>query len=160
MASPLFLLDENVVLWVMTLSRVEYQGGRYMRVGEPYLDAYDLFAQIVGKGHGIALSPELSGRYIRHRAILTRSGLTLAVDPMERIGRLQSVGRVRFEAVPAASLPDNFPEDDRYLAHLALASGAVLVTEDEGIHDTAANASLGFEVLHIAEALERARLPA
>lgn len=158
MSTHLFLLDENVIVWVMALSRVDYQGGRYVRVGEPYLDAYDLLAQIVAKGHSIALNPELSDRYVRHRAILTRSGLALAVDPMERIGRLQSVGRVRFESAPAVvSLPGGFPEDDRYLAYLALATGAALVTEDEGLQAAAAGDALGFEVLRIADALERAR---
>ena len=158
MTTPLFLLDENVILWAMALSRIDYQGGRYVRIGESYLDAYDLLSQIVAKGHSIVLSPELSDRYVRHRAILTRSGLTFAVDPMERIGRLQSVGRVRFEIAPAVvSLPDDFPEDDRYLAYLALATGATLVTEDDGIHVAAAGGALAFEVLRIAEALERAR---
>ncbi len=71
------------------------------------------------------------------------------------------VSRVRFiPSPPSVDLPDAFPMKDVYLAHLALASGAALVTEDEGIHDAAGDASLGFEVLRIAEALERARQPA
>jgi hypothetical protein len=70
-------------------------------------------------------------------------------------------GRVRSISHPTSViLPDSFPSKDCYLAYLALASGAALVTEDDGIHTSAATGALGFEVLHIAEALDRARLPA
>ncbi len=54
-------------------------------------------------------------------------------------------------------LPDTFPAKDRYLAYLAVAADAVLVTEDEGVLASAEGGRLGFEAVTIAEALASAR---
>lgn len=61
---------------------------------------------------------------------------------------------------PETPLPPNFPDGDRYLAYLAVAAGATLVTEDEGALAAAASGDWGFEAIKIAEALQRARLRA
>ena len=159
MASSTFILDENIIVLVMAQSRVEYQSGRYVRIGEPYLDAYELLTQIERNGHCLALGIELSDHYVRHRFLFTRNRLAFSVDPMGRISRLQSEGRVQFVPnPPEIPLPDAFPDDDRYLAYLAVAAGAVLVTEDPGVLEASAGRALGFEAVTIGEALVRARV--
>ena len=78
---------------------------------------------------------------------------------MGRISRLQSEGRVQFVPnPPEILLPDSFPDDDRYLAYLAVAADAVLVTEDPGVLEAAEGRVLGFEAVTIGEALVRARV--
>ena len=152
------MLDENVLMLAMAGGRVEYAGGRYERVDTDDQGALELVNAIEGNGRRIALSAELWRRYMSHRAMLWRSGVEVSPAPITIIEELLRRNRVAMEAEPpAAVLAGPFPEDDRYLAHLALATGAALVTEDGGVHEAAAGGNLGFDVLDIAGAIERAR---
>ena len=158
----LFVLNENPIVWAMALSKVESSGGRYVKVGDRFDDAYDLLLEIVRNGHQIALSCELWDNYERWRSRLQTSDIASAPHPVDVIAGLwrQRPDQVVFEPVPpAVSLPPNFPDDDRYLAHLAIATQAMLVTEDEGVLAAAAGGALGFESATIADALQRARAP-
>lgn len=153
-----FILDENVYIGAIALGRADYQGGRYVRVGDPDTRASALVAEIVTNGHGLAVSNELWGRYQTHRSMLQDAGITTTPHPSELVGQLWSTGRVDFRArPPAMPLPDTFPAKDRYLAYLAVAADAVLVTEDEGVLASAEGGRLGFEAVTIAEALASAR---
>ena len=76
---------------------------------------------------------------------------------MDLINGLWGKNRIEFSpSPPPVALPGSFPSKDLYLAYLSLAKGAALVTTDGGIQ-AAADTALGFEVLSIADALERAR---
>lgn len=154
------MLDENVLIRAIARDEVDFSSGRYVRLGNPDRSALDLVAVIMANAHTLAISVELWRRYAHHREQLQESGIVAAPNPLDVIAQAW-VSRVRFiPSPPSVDLPEIFPMKDVYLAYLALASGAALVTEDEGIHDAAGDPSLGFEVLRIAEALERARQPA
>ena len=153
----LFVLDDNVLIRAIARGEVEYRNGRYVRVGDEDLSAIELLVAIMQNRHRLAVSTELWGRYARHRARLQESGIGSNPHPMDVISQ-QWVGSVEFIShPPQAPLPDTFPNDDRYLAHLALAASAVLVTEDEGVLAAAAGGGLGFEAVRVGEALGRAR---
>ena len=156
----LFVLDENILIRAIARDEVEFSGGRYVRAGNPDRSALDLVAAIMGNAHRLAISVELWRRYAHHREQLQESGIVSDPNPLDVIAQAW-VSRVRFiPNPPSVDLLDSFPRKDFYLARLALASGATLVTEDDGIHTAAAGGALGFAVLHIADALERARQPA
>lgn len=157
----LFVLNENPIVWAMALSKVEFTGGRYIKAGDRYDDAYDLLLEIDRNGHQIALSCELWDNYANWRSRLQTSGIASSPHPIDVIlGLWQRPDRVVFDPVPpVVPLPANFPGDDRYLAHLAVAANAMLVTEDEGVLAAAAGGALGFDAVSIADALLRARAP-
>ena len=152
----LFVLDDNVLIRAIARGEVEYRNGRYVRVGDEDLSAIELLVAIMQNGHKLAVSTELWGRYARHRARLQESGIGSNPHPVDVISQ-QWVGSVEFISHPSETpLPGAFPDDDSYLAHLALATGAVLVTEDDGVL-AAAGGEVGFEAVTIAEALGWAR---
>ena len=154
----LFVWDDNVLIQAIARGRVEYQNGRYVRVGDEDQSAFELLVSIMQNEHRLAVSTELWERYARHRARLQDSGIGSNPHPVDVIAQ-SWVDRVRFfPHPPEIQLPDAFPEDDRYLAYLAAATGAVLVTEDAGVLDAAAGGALGFEAVTIGEALVRARV--
>ena len=158
----LFVLNENPIVWAMALSKVEFTGGRYVKVGDRCDDAYDLLLEIVRNGHQIALSCELWDNYANWRSRLQTSGIASSPHPLDMISGLwrQRPDRVVFDPVPpVVPLPTNFPDDDRYLAYLAIATTAIIVTEDEGVLAAAAGGALGFDAVSIADALRRARAP-
>lgn len=157
----LFVLNENPIIWAMALSKVEFiRGRRSVNVGDRFDDAYDLLLQIVRNGHQIALSNELWGNYESWRSRLQSHGIASSPHPLDIIlGLWQGSDRVvHMPAPPATPLPPDFPDDDRYLAYLARATGATLVTEDEGVLAAATSGDWGFEAVTIAEALRRARV--
>lgn len=152
------MLDENVMIWAMAGGHVE----NYQRVDDDDEGAFELVSAIWSKGHRIAMSEELRSKCHHHGIRLQQSGVSVTVPMLKFI----TVG-VWFPHLaeyvtepPEAGQLDAFPWKDRYLAHLALATGAALVTEDGGVHDAAAEGNLGFEVLRIREAIERARTSA
>lgn len=155
------MLDENVLIRAIAQGEVDFSSGRYARLGNYDRSASDLIAAILASGHRLAISAELWRRYNHHRERLQESGIVSDPNPMNAVAQAW-VTRVRFiPHPPNVTLPDAFPGKDRYLAHLALEAGATLVTEDDGIRTAVADSSaLSFEVLHIADALERARQPA
>ena len=158
----LFVLNENPIVWAMALSKIEFVEGRYVKVGDRFDDAYDLLFEIARGGHRIALSNELWGNYARWRSRLQSHGIASIPHPLDVIlGLWQGSNRVvHAPAPPETPLPPDFPDDDRYLAYLACATGATLVTEDPGVLDAATSGDWGFEAIPIAEALRRARLHA
>lgn len=161
MAPHFFLLDENVLVRAIALGSVDYQGGRYVRTGNADGSALALLVEIDKNGHNLALSNELWGRYSAHRTRLQEGGFSVTPHPMDLINGLWGKNRIEFSpSPPTVELPGSFPSKDLYLAYLSLAKGAALVTGDGGIHAAAANTALGFEVLSISDALERARQPA
>jgi predicted nucleic acid-binding protein len=153
----LFVLDDNVLIRAIARGEVEYRNGRYVRVGDEDLSAIELLVAITQNRHRLAVSTELWERYGRHRARLQDSGIGSHPHPMNVISQ-QWVTSVEFiPHPPQAPLLDSFPAKDRYLAHLALAAGAVLVTEDDGVLAASKGGGLGFEALRVSEALGRAR---
>ena len=156
----LFILDENVIIEAMASSEVEPLGGRYVKVGALLRDAYDLILQIIHNGHGIAMSYELWAKYMNWQSVLQNSLTGLDPRPMNSISDLWRDDRVVYEPNPSVvNFPPNFPdEDDLYLAYLAIATGAILVTKDIPILNAAASGDWGFEAIPIAEALRRARV--
>lgn len=155
----LFVLNENPIVWAMALSKVEFIEGRYVTVGDRFDDAYDLLTEIVRNGRQLALSAELWDNYQSWRSRLQSHGIASSPHPLDIIARLwQDPNRVVYMPFPPeASLPPDFPDDDCYLARLAVATGATLVTEDDGVLAAAASGDWGFEAVPIAEALRRAR---
>ena len=154
----LFVWDDNVLIWAIAHGKVDYRSGRYVRVGDEDHSASELLVSIMQNGHKLAMSTELWERYERHRARLQDSGIGSNPHPVDVIGQLW-VDRVTFiPRPPEILLPDSFPDDDRYLAYLAVAADAVLVTEDPGVLEAAAGRALGFEAVTIGEALVRARV--
>ena len=159
----LFLLDENVLIRAIARGEVDYQSGRYVRVGDEDRSAFELLVAIMENRHGLAISAELWERYAQHRSRLQSSGIVLRTHTLwivicpavDTAGpRRNSLGTILLKR----SLPDSFPTKDRYLAHLALATGAALVTEDSGVLAMRRRTeNLGFEILTIDQALERAR---
>lgn len=157
MPFDIFLLDENVLIMAMARGRVESPSGRLVRVDDDDRGAFALVNAIVENGHRVAMSAELLGKYTTYRSRLQSAGIAASPNPLDRIWEMTLQGRVEIVwEPPQAPLPETFPAKDRYLAHLALAASAVLVTEDEGVL-AAAGESLGFEAVTITEALERAR---
>ena len=157
-AFELFLLDENVLIMAMARGRVESPSGRLVRVNDDDRGAFALVNAIVENGHWFAMSAELLEKYQAHRSRLQSAGIGASPSPMDRIWEMILQGRVEILWEPPLALfPDSFPTKDRYLAHLALATGAALVTEDSGVLDAAKDGNLGFEILTIDQALERAR---
>lgn len=155
----LFVLNENPIVWAMALSKVEFTGGRYIKVGDRYDDAYDLLLEIDRNGHQIALSCELWDNYANWRSRLQTSGIASSPHPIDVIlGLWQRPDRVVFDAVPPIAPLPGFPRKDLYLAYLAIATEAIIVTEDEGVL-AAADGALGFDAVSIADALRRARAP-
>ena len=156
----LFVLNENPIVWAMALSKVEFTGGRYIKVGDRYDDAYDLLLEIDRNGHQIALSCELWDNYANWRSRLQTSGIASSPHPIDVIlGLWQRPDRVVFDPVPpVVSLP-GFPSKDLYLAYLAIATEAIIVTEDAGVLAAAADGALRFDAVSIADALRRARAP-
>ena len=159
MPRQVFVLDENVMIWATALSAVEYGGGRYQRVGGEYLSALRLLLLINANGHSLAFSSKLWGRCQRHSSMLGSSGIKTVPRPLDVIVQMWHEERVvSVPHPPVVTLP-NFPPKDRYLAHLAIATQAMLVTEDEGVLAAAEGGALGFESATIADALQRARAP-
>ena len=159
MPSETFVLDENVLIMAIARGRVESRGGRFERVGDDDRGALEMANAVVENGHRLAISAELVRKYIGHRAGLERAGITLSPHPLDQVWNMMRLDRVDFVPYPPEiPLPDSFPEDDRYLAYLALAADAVLVTEDAGVLEAAAARALGFEAVTIGEALVRARV--
>ena len=151
------MLDDNVLIRAITRGEVDYRNGRYVRVGDEDRSAFELLVAIMENGHRLAMSTELWDRYERHRAMLQDSGIGSNPHPVDVIAQ-SWVERVRFTPhPPLVQLPDAFPGKDHYLAYLAAAAGATLVTEDGGVLAAAVGARLGFEVIRIDEALKRAR---
>ena len=158
----LFVLNENPIVWAMALSKVERMGRRYVAIGERYDDAYDLLLEIVRNGHQIALSCELWANYASWRSRLQTSGLAPSPHPIDVVlGLWQRPDRVVFKDVPPIvdSLSGKFPPKDLYLAYLAIAARATIVTEDAGVLAAAVGGALGFDAVSIADALRRAREP-
>ena len=150
--------DDNVLIGAIARGKVDYRNGRYVRVGDEDQSAFELLVSIMQNGHRLAMSTELWERYERHRARLQDSGIGSNPHPVDVIAQ-SWVNRVSFFPYPPEiSLPDSFPHKDRYLAYLALAADAVLVTEDAGVLEAAAARALGFEAVTIGEALVRARV--
>ena len=144
----------------MALSKVEFTGGRYVKVGDRYDDAYDLLLEIVRNGHQIALSDELWDNYESWRSRLQTSRIASTPHPIDIITELwKGSERIVVKSVPCVvDLPD-FPPKDLYLAYLAIAVKAIIVTEDAGVLAAAAGGALGFDAVSIADALLRARAP-
>lgn len=157
-----FVLDENVFLWALAGGGpLETVGGRYRKVGNDYQEAGELVRAIAANGHELAYSTDLARRFSQKTDDLRASDVQVDVEVFRLLFQMKNnPGRSRFAPVPpVVPLPANFPDDDRYLAHLAVAANATLVTEDEGVLEAAAGGALGFDAVSIADALRRARAP-
>lgn len=157
----IFALDENVFLWAVAGGGpLETVGGRYRKVGNDYQEAGALVRAIAENLHTLAYSTEWLKRLSQKTDALKASGVAVDGDVFRLLVQMtKNLERSKFEHDPPETpLPPDFPDDDRYLAYLAIATGATLVTEDEGVLDAAASGDWGFEAIPIAEALRRARV--
>ena len=159
----IFALDENVFLWAIAGGGpLETIGGRYRKVGNDHQEAGALVRAIAANLHTLAYSTEWLRLFYQKNNALTASGVEVDGDIFRLLVQMtKKLERSKFEpAPPETPLPPDFPDDDRYLAYLACATGATLVTEDPGVLDAATSGDWGFEAVTIAEALRRARLRA
>lgn len=155
-----FALDENVFLWALAGGGpLETIGGRYRKVGNDYQEAGELVRAIAANGHTLAYSTDLARRFSQKTDDLRASDVQVDVEVFRLLFQMKNnPSRSQFTPdPPAVPLPDNFPDDDRYLAYLAIAANAMLVTEDEGVLAAATGGAWGFEAVSIADALLRAR---
>lgn len=153
-----FALDENVLIWAIAGGGpVESVAGRYTRVGDDYLNAGDLVKESLRNEHRLAMSLELWRNFSRHADAFDDREIDQEVFAAITRAVWSPDIAVFAPNPPAVPLPDNFPDDDRYLAYLAVAANAIIVTEDAGVLAAAAGGALGFEAVSIADALSRAR---
>ena len=156
-----FVLDENVFLWALAGGGpLETIGSRYHKVGNDHLEAGELVRAIAANGHVLAYSKEWWRLFCRKTDDLKASGVPIDVDVFRLLVQMtKNPDRSKYEHVPPSDPLPSFPDDDLYLAHLAIATQAMLVTEDEGVLAAAEGGALGFESATIADALQRARAP-
>ena len=156
-----FALDENVFLWALAGGGpLETIGGRYRKVGNDYQEAGELVRAIAANGHELAYSTDLARRFSQKTDDLRASDVQVDVEVFRLLFQMKNnPGRSKFAPDPPEDDIPGFPRKDLYLAYLAIATEATIVTEDEGVLAAAAGGALGFDAVSIADALQRAREP-
>lgn len=154
-----FVLDENVFLWALAGGgQLETVGGRYRKVGNDYQEAGELVRAIAANGHELAYSEDWTRRFFQKANDLKVSGVQIDGEIFRLLVQMRNnPGRSKSEHRPTVVDLPGFPPKDLYLAYLAIATEAIIVTEDEGVLAAAAGGALGFDAVSIADALRRAR---